>query len=149
MSKTAKLCPRCGHPNKRANHLSGKQVFGGLALAVFGIWFMAHNGGSSASVPPAQAPAAENQQLKEIAWIRKGKEAVQAKLKDPASAQFKDVVFVKKDIPVSCGQVNSKNSFGGYAGFEHFISAGSPESTYLESEVKDFADLWNKLCATE
>jgi len=81
-------------------------------------------------------------------WIRLGKKAVRAKLKDPESAKFKDVYFYqgKDNVPVTCGLVNAKNSFGGYSGFEHFVSAGSVDLTYLESEVKDFGVIWNRLC---
>lgn len=142
MSKVAKACPSCGHPNKKANHLSGSQVLGGFAIAFIGIWFFSGDSGGSGTAPVA------DEETRQIAWVRKGKEAVQAKLKDPDSAQFKDVIFVQKanEIPVACGEVNSKNSFGAYAGFQHFVSAGSPENTYLESEVEDFAELWNKLC---
>ena len=39
VSSTAKICPKCGHANPKANYLSGKQVFGGLLLAGVGIWW--------------------------------------------------------------------------------------------------------------
>lgn len=85
---------------------------------------------------------------KQQQWIRIGKDAVRAKLKDSGSAKFKDVYFFRgRDrVPVTCGQVNAKNSFGGYSGFQHFVSAGSADLTYLESEVKDFRAVWNRLC---
>jgi hypothetical protein len=47
---------------------------------------------------------------------------------------------------VVCGEVNSKNSFGGYADFTSFISAGSADSTWLESDVKDFQAVWDAVC---
>ncbi len=40
ISSTAALCPKCGHPNPKAKHLSGKQVFAGLLIAGVGIWWM-------------------------------------------------------------------------------------------------------------
>lgn len=85
---------------------------------------------------------------REIAWIEKGKEAVRSKLKDPNTAQFKNVYFHRgaKGIPVSCGEVNSKNSFGGYTGFQKFISAGNPELTFIQSEVTDFTTSWKQFC---
>lgn len=40
ISRKATNCPKCGHPNKEANHLSGKQVIGGLLVGILGIlWF--------------------------------------------------------------------------------------------------------------
>lgn len=85
---------------------------------------------------------------REIAWIEKGKEAVRLKLKDPNSAQFKNVYFHRGSdgIPVSCGEVNSKNSFGGYTGFQKFVSAGKSELTFLQSEVSDFGGTWKQFC---
>lgn len=44
-------------------------------------------------------------------------------LKDPAAAQFKDVEF-NPETGVACGQVNTKNSFGGYIGYQDFIVKG-------------------------
>jgi hypothetical protein len=46
------------------------------------------------------------------------KAAVRDILKDPASAQFRNV-YVQK-TGVTCGQVNAKNAFGGYVGFRGF-----------------------------
>ena len=53
---------------------------------------------------------------KKIAWMNQGMEAVKTKLKDPDSAEFRNVYFHRgsEDIPMTCGEVNSKNSFGGY-----------------------------------
>jgi hypothetical protein len=95
------------------------------------------------------APKANNDnETKEMVWVETGKDAIKNRLKDPDSAQFKDVYFFrgKDNIPVTCGQVNSKNSYGGYSGFQHFISGGSPELTFLETEVQDFAKAWNSFC---
>ncbi|WP_115389819.1 hypothetical protein [Shewanella algae] len=71
-----------------------------------------------------------------------------ARLKDPKSAEFKDVYFFRgaDNVPMTCGQVNSKNSFGGFVGFQHFVSGGSPDMTFLQNEVDDFASVWNKFC---
>lgn len=47
--------------------------------------------------------------------------AMDGSLKDSASARFKDVKLGKDGITV-CGMVNSKNSYGAYAGFEPFAA---------------------------
>lgn len=85
---------------------------------------------------------------KKIGWMQKGQEAAKAKLKDPASAQFRKVYFHQgaDGIPMTCGEVNSKNSFGGYGGYQKFISGGKPELTFLEEEAADFAAVWNRFC---
>lgn len=48
------------------------------------------------------------------------KVAMEDRLKDSESARFKRVVIL--DDGTTCGQVNSKNSFGAYSGFEPFMA---------------------------
>ena len=62
------------------------------------------------------------------------KEAVRDRLKDPNSAQFSNVKVVEGLV---CGEVNAKNSFGGYAGRQRFWGGkpqrfwgGKPELTF-------------------
>lgn len=99
--------------------------------------------------PSAPNPVA-TEQSRQDAWVGRGQDAVEAKLKDPDSAQFRNVYFHKGQdgIPVTCGEVNSKNSLGGYSGFQHFISAGSSELTYLQEQMRaaEFAKVWKRLC---
>ena len=86
---------------------------------------------------------------KQMAWIRISKDAVRAKLKDPDSADFRSVNFYAGGgTPVVCGEVNAKNSFGGFTGFEPFLAAGD-QLVVLSSEMesgKEFAKVWNKFC---
>jgi len=49
--------------------------------------------------------------------------AVRDVLKDPDSAQFKDLSPCGGDSNVIQGKVNAKNGFGGYTGFTDFIYA--------------------------
>jgi hypothetical protein len=69
---------------------------------------MACNNGSPSSTQGSSTPSAAD----------KAKEAVTAKLKDPSSAQFRNVQ--DKGSGLVCGEVNAKNGFGGYGGFEKF-----------------------------
>lgn len=65
--------------------------------------------------------------------IAKAQQAVAGSLKDPDSAKFRNVAV--KDfgsLKVVCGEVNGKNSYGGYVGFKRFVSginSGTIEST--------------------
>lgn len=85
---------------------------------------------------------------KKIGWMQKGMDAAKIKLKDPGSAQFRGVYFNRgvDGVPMTCGEVNSKNGFGGYTGFQRFISGGKPELTFMEEQVSDFSSAWNKFC---
>lgn len=69
------------------------------------------------------------------------KEAVLSSLKDPESAQF-------KNIKGYCGEVNSKNSYGGYVGFKKFVSVKG--ATVLEGaegvDPLTFTLIWEAHC---
>lgn len=52
-------------------------------------------------------------------------ERVKQVLKDPDSAQFRNMYLAVQETPepstAVCGEVNSKNSYGGYAGYTQFV----------------------------
>lgn len=89
--------------------------------------------------------------LQKWEWAERGKDSIKNRLKDPDSAQFRNTFFHYGSslVPVTCGEVNSKNSFGGYAGFQRFISGGSAEVSYLEGDMKnaeEFSKVWLAFC---
>ncbi len=92
--------------------------------------------------------SAQADEGKEFAWMERGKDAVRGLLKDPGSAEFREVYFHRGDegIPMVCGQVNSKNGFGGYVGYQYFISAGNPVLTFLQNHESDFRNVWDRFC---
>lgn len=67
--------------------------------------------------------------------------AVLSTLKDPDSAQF-------QNIKGYCGEVNSKNSYGGYVGFKRYVSIDG--TVLLEDsegvEPETFAIIWEAHC---
>lgn len=54
---------------------------------------------------------------------------VNMQMKDPASTQYRNEFMTKSGW--LCGEMNSKNGMGGYAGFRRFI-AGSADDAYIE-----------------
>jgi hypothetical protein len=50
--------------------------------------------------------------------IDRARKLISAQLKDPSSAQYRNEW--SKDGGWVCGEVNAKNSFGGYIGFRHY-----------------------------
>jgi len=127
----------------------------GLLIMIGVLWLLARimTGGEGLSTvpgPSAADRAAAEESSKEFAWVERGKDAVRAKLKDPDSAQFRNVRFHrgKDGVPMTCGEVNSKNSFGGYGGFQKFVSAGRAELTFLSEQMTDgdFVEVWNRMC---
>ena len=71
--------------------------------------------------------------------------AVRNRLKDPASAQFQNQLVSSKGA--ACGEVNSKNGFGGYTGFKRYIFAGK-DLTVFESDMApgEFEVSWSQVC---
>ncbi|WP_299440255.1 hypothetical protein [uncultured Rhodospira sp.] len=57
--------------------------------------------------------------------IAGAKTAVRQKLRDPDSAQFRNIRIVEHTAgKLVCGEVNARNVFGGYVGFQLFASSG-------------------------
>ena len=55
-------------------------------------------------------------------------QAVANQMKDPNSAEFRNWHAFQSDKGLLvCGEVNAKNSFGGYVGFTHFVAHVTPE----------------------
>jgi hypothetical protein len=74
------------------------------------------------------------------------KDAMKDLLKDPSSAKYEDVrAYRLASGYVFCGRVNSKNSFGGYTGFQRFVSGPGVAAT--EEMVSDFGNLWAQACS--
>lgn len=63
---------------------------------------------------------------------RSAKELVAARLLDPRSAQFEDVV---SGDGVVCGRVNAKNRMGGYVGFKRFVVDVAAGSVDMEPDI--------------
>ena len=101
--------------------------------------------------PPPESPlSAAEKKAQQEKWfgaetIVAAQRAVRASLKDPDSAQFKDVYanYTEEFQVVACGRVNSKNEFGGYTGSRRFVSGG--KSVILEG-LDNVADAWAGAC---
>jgi len=88
---------------------------------------------------------AEREQL----WIMEAQDSVRSRLKDAASAEFRSVAIRQyKGAPLVCGEVNAKNSFGGYGGYQKFIFAGSM-GTFLDEHMQpgEMTKAWSEFCS--
>lgn len=100
--------------------------------------------------PPEKPLSAAEKKAQQEKWfgaetIVTAQRNVRASLKDPDSAQFKDIYanYTEEFQVVACGQVNSKNSLGGFTGFKRFVSGG--KSVILEGRDQ-ISDAWTKAC---
>ena len=94
-------------------------------------------------LPKSTASAAE---------IEKAKQGVRDQMKDPASVQFRNVRgYNKGGAALLCGEVNAKNSFGGYTGFDHFTYLGgylfvNKSAAGCTACENPFNKNWNESC---
>ena len=79
----------------------------------------------------AVAQAQEQERMDKL--FRSAEQAVRSLLRDPDSAQFKELsIRIGQDSKrYVCGQVNVKNAFGGYAGFDFFAFEIANGPAYL------------------
>ena len=75
----------------------------------------------------------ENGQEKTIAAAQ---DAAKKTLKDPDSAKFQNIRMMDYDGgKVLCGEINAKNSYGGYVGYKRFV-AGTSAATIFSTSTK-------------
>jgi hypothetical protein len=72
---------------------------------------------------------------------------IKSTLRDPSSAQFKDMTLNMKSLVV-CGQYNAKNGFGGYVGFKPFIMSEKFSTPLIVpgEDMDDFVTQWKFHC---
>ena len=125
-----------------------------IAVAVvIGLWYFALRPDDGKQKPsPLGRPMTSHEIVRvepwrNSAWAEEMKDVVRRRLKDPQSAVFEGVeTHHSMGVPAACGKVNSKNSFGGYAGAQRFIASG--DLVFLESDMAPGAmdESWAKAC---
>ncbi|MGV6397002.1 zinc ribbon domain-containing protein [Pseudomonas caspiana] len=164
VSTKAKACPSCGaKPPKKTSALVW--ILAALFAFIFlkSCYSVVTGDGPPPKSPEALAEQAKSKELdaalakekeaaksledKKTAALWAARQSVTKILNDPDSAKFGKVVY--RDPGFVCGYVNAKNGFGGYTGEKGFISLGTPETTWLEGQSKDFKSVWNKQCASK
>jgi len=83
----------------------------------------------------------------EANYIDLAKDRMKGRAKDPGSVQFRNI-FVSRSagVPVVCGEVNAKNSFGGYGGYQRFFSAGEIQVVEKDMAAGEMDKSWDKFC---
>lgn len=82
---------------------------------------------------------------KDSPFTLKAMESIKNQMKDPSSTQFKNLREIKNTLNTMslCGEVNSKNSYGGYVGFKPF-SYHNEELTILDPSARSYEWYTNK-----
>lgn len=72
------------------------------------------------------------------------RKAITYSLTDPDSAKFREVFVAPNQVAV-CGEVNAKNSYGGYVGFRRFMY--SPTKQGIDGDGSYFVEArWEDRC---
>ncbi|OZI21746.1 hypothetical protein CAL18_12545 [Bordetella genomosp. 7] len=96
----------------------------------------------SSAVFCSLASAAAPKDINQIKMQRLAQEQVRANLKDGGSALFRN----QRGF---CGEVNSKNAFGGYVGYQRFIAAGEKMVVFERDPALAagaFDGAWRQFC---
>jgi hypothetical protein len=83
-------------------------------------------------------------------FVGLAKSAISSTLKDPSSAQFRNLYISTESLGVLCGEINAKNAYGAYVGFRRFYSTGKGGGLDLIEQADDdsvFAHMWPSMCA--
>ena len=77
--------------------------------------------------------------------ITAAQDAAKKGLKDPDSAKFQNLRIADFDGgKVVCGEINAKNSYGGYVGYKRFVAGTSAATIYnTSSKYPDINDAFN------
>ncbi|QOL80441.1 hypothetical protein [Pseudooceanicola spongiae] len=77
--------------------------------------------------------------------------SVRSSLKDPESAKFSRITAIKgeAELITACGQVNAKNSLGGYAGDMPFaVFLMSPDDVAMLGDTGMMQETVEKICSS-
>lgn len=87
---------------------------------------------------------------------RETEAAVKALLRDPSSAEFRSMEMRATDGKwqrgqpfVVCGEVNSRNGFGGMVGYARFVYVSTPAgkiATIDDGRSPEFSVTWSRAC---
>ena len=89
--------------------------------------------------------AAQKQREDHATLTSLGEKYVKEKILEPAQAQFRNQFIGKGGAP--CGEVNAKDAFGAYIGFQRYISVAR-DLTLLAQDAspEEFEQQWQQLC---
>jgi hypothetical protein len=101
------------------------------------------------SAVPPPAPAAKVSQ--HAAFIAKAKANISVSFKDPSSVQYRDLYVSESGSRALCGEINAKNSYGGYVGFRRFFATDEPVLQDIEDPKQPtvMATMWGLMCGKE
>jgi hypothetical protein len=140
MGETALMCLQCGA--KPPPKTTGRtKIIAAIFAFIIGYSILKPSFSPPDPMLPQAAPVYPRAEISSHA-----RALVRERSKDSDSLKFRNEFTAQAGI--YCGEVNGKNSFGGYVGFMKFISN---DKTLLmdEGENKTFKEAWQKFCTVQ
>lgn len=146
VSDKAESCPRCGAKQpKKTSTLTWIVLF--LILSPVAIVMFGSGGGDNTQPEAATTKKEEN---KAGVLLFMAEQQIRSGAKDPSSIEFRNQQLHQKTEygAAACGEVNGKNSFGGYTGYKGFVVTEKDSKIYMEDSENhnEFVKKWNKIC---
>lgn len=84
-------------------------------------------------------------------FVAQAKQALTKDFKDPSSVQYRGLFVSGTTLPVLCGEVNGKNSYGAYTGFKRFYTTADGMIMQIDSPKENYAleQMWPKMCGAK
>lgn len=138
LSDEAKACPQCGAAPKGPTSRLKIAIIG---FAIVGIGLTMSRPEIDAAAPEPKAEPYPRAELSPTA-----RAILRAESKDADSLKFRNEFTARPGV--YCGEVNGKNSFGGYPGFRRFIA--DHKTVLVDDEsIKEFDKAWREFCAPQ
>lgn len=141
VATSAKACPHCGAEIRKKTGVLTWIAVALIALMSFQVILGAIFGDETPSEPKAKPERRSGS----VSMVSVAQRFVANRLKAPDSAEFRNVRDAKSSAV--CGEVNAKNSFGGYSGYQRFVFGGNG-MVVLEKDIslEEFDKIWLELC---
>ena len=79
-------------------------------------------------------------------YISRANAVLVQNFKDPESVKFRNISLSLTDVPIVCGEVNGKNSYGGYTGFKKYYTTDTKDFSGVDDGSGKFSIIWDRYC---
>ncbi|NDP40593.1 MAG: hypothetical protein GZ093_17965 [Rhodoferax sp.] len=81
-----------------------------------------------------------------VDYINRANATLIQNFKDPESVKFRNISLSLVDVPIVCGEVNGKNSYGGYTGFKKYYATDTKDFGGVDDGSGRFSTIWDRYC---
>ncbi len=103
---------------------------------------------SLVKVVGASAGQVEYTDAEDKTFVDSGVKYLTSRLKDPSSVQWRNVFIADRALQTLCGEINARNSYGGYTGFKRFYYTRNSQLTEVQGggDEEIFLKMYASMC---